>query len=75
MISTKARCDIDWKVLEDTPILAQRTIGPEVPTPTIPISYNTLVSHLSMRVVIQLDRFMYLGVSFETILKDHEMIP
>ena len=40
--------------------------------PTIPIS-STLMPCRSWRLVKQLDRFMYLGKSFETILKEHEI--
>ena len=44
------------------------------PIPNIPIS-STLMPRYSRRVVKQLDRFMYLGKSFTTILKEHEIDP
>ena len=44
------------------------------PIPIIPIS-STLMPRCSGRVVKQLDRFMYLGKSFTTILKEHEIDP
>ena len=44
------------------------------PIPTIPIS-STLMLCLSRRVVKQPDQFMYLGKSFEAILKEHEIDP
>ena len=42
--------------------------------PTIPIS-STLMPYHSGRVVKQLDRYMYLGKSFEAMLKEHEINP
>ena len=42
--------------------------------PTIPISCTPMPCH-SGRVVKQLDRLMYLGKSFEAILKEHEIDP
>ena len=75
MMSNKEKRDIDWKTLEDTPILAQRTIDLKVPKPTILLSSNTLVPHCGKRVVIQPDTFMYLGESFEAILYEHEIDP
>ena len=42
------------------------------PIPTIPI-FSILMSCCSGRVVKQLDQFMYLGKSFEAILKEHEI--
>ena len=44
------------------------------PIPNIPIS-STLMPHRGGRVVKQPDRFMYLGKSFEAILKEHEIDP
>ena len=44
------------------------------PVPTISIS-STLMTHCSGKVVKQPDQFMYLGESFETILKEHEIDP
>ena len=42
------------------------------PIPTIPISRTLMPCH-SERVVKQPDQFMYLGKSFEAILKEHEI--
>ena len=42
------------------------------PVPTILIS-STFMSHCSGNVIKQLNRFMYLGESFEAILKEHEI--
>ena len=42
------------------------------PIPTIPISRTLMPCH-SGRVVKQPDQFMYLGKSFEAILKEHEI--
>ena len=75
MMSNKARHNIDWKALENTPTLAQETLGPEVSTPIILINFSTPMPHCSGRIVIQLDKFMYLGESFEAILKEHEFDP
>ena len=44
------------------------------PLPTIPIS-STLMLHHSERVLKQPDQFMYLGKSFEAIIKEHEIDP
>ena len=44
------------------------------PVLTIPIS-STLIPCCSERVAKQLDRFMYLGKSFEAIIKEHEIDP
>ena len=44
------------------------------PIPNIPIS-STLMPHSGGRVVKQPDRFMYLGKSFEAILKEHKIDP
>ena len=44
------------------------------PVLTIPIS-STLIPRCSERVAKQLDRFMYLGKSFEAILKEHKIDP
>ena len=44
------------------------------PIPTIPISRTLMPCH-SGRVVKQPDQFMYLGKSFEAILKEHEIDP
>ena len=75
MISNRTKCDIDWRTLEDTFTLAQVTMGLKVPTPIILVSSSILVPCHSRRVVIQPDRFMYLGESFETIPKKHETDP
>ena len=75
MISNKARHDIDWKALKDTPTLAHETMGPEVSTPAILVSSSTSLPCRSGRVVIQPDKFMYLGESFEAIPKEHEIDP
>ena len=73
MMSKRAKCDIDWKALENAPTFAQEAMGPKVSTPTIPINSSTLVPRHSGRVVIQPNRFMYLGESFEAIQKEHEI--
>ena len=52
MISNRARRDIDWKALEDTPTLAHETMGPEVSTPAILVSSSTSLPCRSGRVVI-----------------------
>ena len=44
------------------------------PIPTIVIS-NTRMPHCSGRVVVQLDQYIYLGESFKTIPKEHEIYP
>ena len=44
------------------------------PIPTIPI-FSILMSCCSGRVVKQPDRFMYLGKSFEAVLKEHDIDP
>ena len=72
MISNMETHDIDKKTLEDTPTLAHRTMSLEIPTPTTPVNYNTLMTHHSGRFFIQPKRFMYLGESFEAIPKEHE---
>ena len=41
MMSNKEKRDIYWKALEDTPTLAQKTMGQEVSTPTIPVTSST----------------------------------
>ena len=74
-MSNRAKHDIDQKGLENTPTLAQETMDPEISTPTIPISSCTPVPRCSWRVVILLDRFMYLGEFFEAILEEHEIDP
>ncbi|RVW26774.1 hypothetical protein CK203_060474 [Vitis vinifera] len=75
MISNRAKHDIDWKGLENTPTLAQETMDPEISTPSIPISSSTPVPCRSWRVVILLDRFMYLGEFFKAIIEEHEIDP
>ncbi|KAL6346198.1 hypothetical protein AAG906_027945 [Vitis piasezkii] len=75
MMSNRARRDIDWKALENGLTLAQEIMGPEVSTPTILVSFSTPVPRHCGRVVIQLDRFMYSGESFEAILEEHEIDP
>ena len=75
MISNRARHDIDLKALKDTPTSAQEAIGPKVYTSTIPFSSSTPMPSHSGRVVIQLDRFMYLREFFEAIPKEHEINP
>ena len=75
MMSNRAKHDTDWKGLENTPTLSQETMDPEISTPTIPISSSTPVPRRSWRVVILLDRFMYLGEFFEAILEEHEIDP
>ena len=71
MICNKTNNDIDWRILEDNPHHTQDIIDP---VPTIPIS-STLIPRCSERVAKQLDRFMYLGKSFEAILKEHKIDP
>ena len=44
------------------------------PIPTIPISSTPMPCH-SGRIVKQPDQFIYLGKSFEAILKEHEIDP
>ncbi|KAL6311861.1 hypothetical protein AAG906_021596 [Vitis piasezkii] len=75
MMSNRTRCDIDWKALEDAPTLAHGTMGPEVPTPTILVSSSTPMPRCNGRIVMQLDRFMYLGESFKAILEKHKTDP
>ena len=70
MMSNKAKCDVDWKTLDDTLILAQGTMGLEVPTPIILVSSNTSVPYRSGRVVIQPNRFMFLEKSFKAISEE-----
>ena len=61
MMSNRAKHDINWM-----------TMGPKVLTPTILVSSSTLVPRRSGKVVIQSNKFMYLGESFEVILEEHE---
>ena len=75
MMSNRVRGDIDQKALENTPTLAQETMGLEVSTFTILVSSITRVPHRSKRFIIQLDRFMYLGGSFEAIQRNMRLIP
>ena len=75
MMSNRARRDIDWKALENTPTLAWETIGLNVSTPTILVSSSTPVPRCSERIVIVPDRFMYLRDSFQTISEEHEIDP
>ena len=58
-MSNKAKCDIDWRALEDSLTLVYGTMGLKVPTSIILVSSSTLVPRFSGRVVIQLDWFMY----------------
>ena len=74
-MSNKAKHDINWRELKDTLIFAQRIIGPKVSTPIIPSNLSIQQSHHSGRVVIHLDRFMYLRESFEAIVKEHDIGP
>ena len=75
MVNNRAKHDIDWKALENTLTLAQKTLGPEVFTPIILINFSAPMPHCSGRIVIQLDKFMYLGESFKSILEKHEFDP
>ena len=50
-------------------------MDPEVSTPTILVNSNAPVSCCSERVVIQQDKFIYLGYSFNEILEKHETNP
>ena len=68
MIWNKENNDIDWRILEDSPTI-QDTMDL---VSTIPIS-STLMPCCSRRVVKQPNRVMYLGKSFEAILKEHEI--
>ena len=69
MICNKAKNDIDSRIIEYSPIIHKILW---IPIPTIPIS-STLMPHHSGSVVKQLNRFMYLGESFEAILEEHEI--
>ena len=51
-MSNWVKHDIDWRTLEDTPMLAKEIMGPKVPIPIILVSSNTLVPPRSGRVVI-----------------------
>ena len=75
MMSNKAKCDIDWRAIEDTLTLGQRTMCPKVPTPTILVSSSTQEPRYNGRVVVQPNRFMYLGKSFDAFLKEFETSP
>ena len=75
MMSNRARHDIDCKAFENTSTLAQETMGPEVSSPTVPLSSSTLMPRCSGRVVIQPTRIMYLGESFEAIPEEHDIDP
>ncbi|WKA01628.1 hypothetical protein VitviT2T_019899 [Vitis vinifera] len=50
-------------------------MGPEIPTPTILVSSSTSMPRRNGRIVMQLDRFMYLGESFKAILEKHKTDP
>ena len=52
MVSNRVRHDINWKALEDTPILEHEIMSLEVPKLTIPISSSTPVSYRSGRIVV-----------------------
>ena len=41
MVSNRAKCEIEWRALKDISTLSQKTMGPDVPTPFIPITSNT----------------------------------
>ena len=69
MMGNKAKHNIVWKTLKDTPTLAQWTMGPQVPTPTIPVCSSIQAPRCNERVVMQPDRFMYLGEFFKAIPK------
>ena len=55
MIRNTAKCDIDWRVLEETPTLVQRIICLKVSTPTILVTCNTSMPRHSRRVLVQLN--------------------
>ena len=69
MMTNKSKSKVNYRALDDTPTIEQNTMDLIL---TIPIS-STSVPHCSMRVVIQLDWFMYLGESFDMIPKEHEI--
>ena len=50
-------------------------MDPEVSTPTILVNSNAPVSCCSKRVVMQQDKFIYLGDSFNAIIEEHEADP
>lgn len=63
-MSNMVKRHIDWKALEDTPTLTQGMMGLEIPTHTIPISSSTPIPYHGRKVVMQPNRFMYLGRVF-----------
>ena len=75
MMNDRVKHDIDWRTLEDTPTLAQRTMRQQVPTPTILVNSSTFMAHCSGRIVIQPDKFMYLREFIKAIPKEHETDP
>ena len=74
-MSNMTKHDIDCRALEDSLTLAYGTMGLKVPTSTILVSSSTPMPRFSGRVVIQLDRFMYLGESFKVIPEECEIDP
>ena len=73
MIGNKAKCNIDWRILEDTPIIAQKTMDLEVQSLILLDTSITQEPCHSGKVVIQSNKFMYLGQSFEAIQEEHEI--
>ena len=73
-MSDRAKCDIDWRVLEDTLTLAHGTMGLEVTTPTIIVLVHQCLIVVGELLYNQIG-FMYLGESFEVILEEHEINP
>ena len=67
--SNKANNDIDWRILEDSPTIHK----------ILWIQYQPLLFLVHQCLVVvgglfkQPNRFMYLGKSFEAIIKEHEI--
>lgn len=67
MICNKSRSKVNWRALNKSPTLAKNNMD-LVPT----ISFLVHQFHCSGKVVIQSNRFMYLGESCKEILEEYE---
>ena len=75
MMSNKVKHDINQRIVDYIPTITQKAMDQEVSTLIIPNNSSTRELRYSGRIIIQLNRFMYLKEFFEVIPKNHETNP